>query len=98
MGSNGESDTDMSEDDSITNDTEPASPDAASAAIEKVKGYFTSPEDWLDGFTGQDAVEEISNVEFEVARILDEDAGEKGPHFKETAEYAEGLDKLAQQS
>jgi len=94
MGSNGESDTDMSEDDSITNDTEPASPDAASAAIEKVKGYFTSPEDWLDGFTGQDAVEEISNVEFEVARILDEDAGEKGPHFKETAEYAEGLDKL----
>ena len=78
MGGNGDSDSNMSEDDSNTNDTEPASPDATAAAVSKVKDYLSSPEIWLEDLTGQDAVEEISNVEFEVARILDDDAGEEG--------------------
>ena len=95
MGANG--DSDMSEVDgsiSDTNDTEPASLDATAAAMLKVKDYLSSPETWLEGRTGLDAVEEISNVEFEIARILDEDAGEEGRRFKETAEYVEGLEKL----
>ena len=87
MGGNGDSDSNMSEDDSNTNDTEPASPDATAAAVSKVKDYLSSPETWLEDLTGQDAVEEISNVEFEVARILDDDAGEEGRRFKETAEF-----------
>jgi len=64
------------------------------AAIAKVKDYFSSPETWLEGRTGLDAVDKISNVEFEIARILDDDAGEEGRRFRETAEYVEGMDKL----
>ena len=94
MGGNGDSDSNMSEDDSNTNDTEPASPDATAAAVSKVKDYLSSPETWLEDLTGQDAVDDISNVEFEVARILDDDAGEEGRRFKETAEFAGGLDRL----
>ena len=94
MGGNDDIDVDMSEDDSNTNDTEPASPDATAAAVSKVKDYLSSPETWLEDLTGQDAVEEISNVEFEVARILDDDAGEEGRRFKETPAFAEGLDRL----
>jgi len=94
MGGNGENDSNMSEDDSNTNDTEPASPDATAVAMSKVKEYLSLPETWLEGRTGLDAVEEISNVEFEIARILDEDAGEEGRRFKERAEYMEGLDRL----
>ena len=94
MSASGDSHSGVSEDDTGTNDTEPTSPDATAAAIAKVTEYFCSPETWLESATGQDAVDEISNVEFEVARILDEDAGEEGRHFKETTEYAEGLDKL----
>ena len=90
------SDANMSEDESSTNETEHTSApdDAAAAAVAKVKEYFAAPETWLDGATAQDAVDEISNVEFEVARLLDEDAGEEGRRFKESTEYAEGLDKL----
>ena len=89
-----DSTSEMSEEDSNTNETEPASPDAAAAAIAKVREYFASPDEWLEGCTGIEAVDEIGNVEFEVARLLDEDAGEEGRRFKETAEYREGLRKL----
>ena len=94
MESNGDSDSNMSEDYSNTHDTEPSSPDATTAAITKVNDYFSSPETWLEGRTGLDAVDEISNVEFEITRILDDDAGEEGRRFRETAEYVEGMDKL----
>ena len=98
MRASGESDDEqmLSEDGSIasTNDTEPASPDAAAAAILAVKNYLSSPETCLAGLTGSDAVDALSNVEFEIARILDDVAGEEGRRFKETAEYVAQMDKL----
>ena len=98
MRASGESDDEqmLSEDGSIasTNDTEPASPDAAAAAILAVKNYLSSPETCLAGLTGPAAVDALSNVEFEIARILDDVAGEEGRRFKETAEYVAQMDKL----
>ena len=98
MRASGESDDEhmLSEDESIssTNDTEPASPDAAAAAILAVKNYLSSPETCLAGLTGPAAVDALSNVEFEIARILDDVAGEEGRRFKETAEYVAQMDKL----
>ena len=75
--------------------TESSASNTAADPIAKVRQYFASPDEWLQGATGQDAVELIDSVEFEVARILDEEAGEEGPRFKATAEYDEGCAKLA---
>lgn len=94
----GDDGSDMSEEDSSTNATEePTSPNATAVvdAIAAVQKYFASPEDLLEGRTGSEAADEIRNVEFEISRLLEDDAGEAGRSFRQTAEYQEGVAKLA---
>ena len=95
MSVSGDSELMMSDEDSDTIGTEPASPNAAAEAVAKVQRYFDSPEEWLEGRTEVDAIDDIDNARFEIARLLDEEAGDAGRRFKETVEYSEGLAKLA---
>jgi hypothetical protein len=61
--------------------------------ILKVRSYFTSDE-WLEGTSGHGALSKITELEFEIERLLDEEAGRDGPTFRASDEYREGKEKL----
>ena len=59
------------------------------AALREVQSLLTS-EDWLQGKTGEDALAEIDNAEFEIDRLLSDDCGDLGRTFKNGQVYADG--------
>ena len=55
----------------------PSSTADAESAFTTVRAYFAS-NDWLEGSKGSRALGLIDDAEFEIERLLDEEAGEEG--------------------
>ena len=78
----------MDDDSSSTSST--ADPESAIAAVQ---AYFAS-DDWLEGSTGSSALCLVDDAEFEIERLLEDEAGQEGSAFRDSTEYANGKAKL----